>query len=184
MSDLDALESVLAKDGALIAAVGPDQLSAPTPCPEYAVHDLVNHLVRWVKLFDASANGRSFDIEAAPVESDDPATDFQRSATSLISGWRSGGVDRTVPMTGGDLPAQMVLSMTLMEYLAHGCDLAMATGQPVPFSDTELAIGLERAQGTLPEQYRGEGQPFGLIIDVPDAAPVLHRFLGFMGRAA
>lgn len=184
MSDLDVLESVLAKDEALIAAVGSDQLPAPTPCPEYAVRDLVNHLVRWVKLFDASANGQSFDIEAAPVQSDDPATDFQRSATSLISGWRSGGLDRTVPMTGGELPAQMVLSMTLMEYLAHGCDLAMATGEPVPFTDAELAVGLERAQGTLPEQYRGEGQPFGLIIDVPQAAPVLHRFLGFMGRVA
>lgn len=184
MSDVDVLESVLAKDGALIAAVGPDQLTAPTPCSEYTVRDLVNHLVRWVRLFDASANGRSVPIDSAPVETEDPATDFQRSASSLISGWRRGGLDRTVPMTGGDLPARMVVSMMLMEYLAHGCDLAMATGQPVPFSDPELTVGLERAQSTLPEQYRGEGQPFGVIIDVPETAPVLDRFLGFMGRAA
>ena len=52
MSDVDVLESVLAKDEALVAAVGGAQLSAPTPCPNYTVHDLVNHIVRWVKVFD------------------------------------------------------------------------------------------------------------------------------------
>ncbi len=184
MSDIDVLESVLAKDEALIAAVRPDQLGAPTPCPDYEVRDLLNHIVGWLQVFDASANERSYSGDPAAYVSDDPLTDFRTSATSLVAGWRSGGVDRTVQMTGGDLPAQMVLSMALMEYLAHGSDLAAATGQTVPFSDAELAVGLERAQVTLPDQYRGDGKPFGKIIDVPESAPVLDRFRGFLGRPA
>jgi hypothetical protein len=57
-----------------------------------------------------------------------------------------------------------------------------ATNQAVPFSDAEVGLVLERGQATLPDQYRGEGKPFGYVIDVPEDAPVLHRFLGFMGR--
>ncbi len=72
--------------------------------------------------------------------------------------------------------------MTLVEYLTHGRDLALATSQAVPFSDPEVALVLARARSTLTEQYRGEGKPFGCIIDVPDDASVLDRFLGFMGR--
>jgi hypothetical protein len=52
----------------------------------------------------------------------------------------------------------------------------------VPFSDAEVGLVLERAQATLPDQYRGEDKAFGYRIDVPEDAPVLHRFLGFMGR--
>lgn len=49
LSDVDVLESVLTKDAALLAAVRPEQLGAPTPCPEYDVHALVNHIVGWLR---------------------------------------------------------------------------------------------------------------------------------------
>jgi uncharacterized protein (TIGR03086 family) len=184
VSDIDVLESVLAKDESILAAVRPDQLAAPTRCPDYDVRHLMNHIVGWLQVFDASAAGRTFDGDPGSFVSEDPAADFDRISASLIAAWRQHGVDRTVQMTGGELPAQMVLSMSLIEYLAHGCDLASATGQAVPFTDDELAVGLERAERTLPDQYRGEGKPFGRIVDVPESAPVLDRFLGFMGRAA
>ncbi len=49
--------------------------------------------------------------------------------------------------------------MTLMEYLTHGFDLAKATDQTAPFSEEELALTLERARATLPDQYRAKGSP-------------------------
>ncbi|MGH3813110.1 MAG: maleylpyruvate isomerase N-terminal domain-containing protein [Pseudonocardiaceae bacterium] len=49
MSDIDVLETVLAKDAALLAAVSPEQLSAPTPCPEYDVQALVNQVTPGVR---------------------------------------------------------------------------------------------------------------------------------------
>lgn len=47
---------------------------------------------------------------------------------------------------------------------------------------TKLELVLERAAVTLPDQHRGEGQPFGLRIEVPDTAPAVDRQRGFMGR--
>ncbi|MGH3774953.1 MAG: TIGR03086 family metal-binding protein [Pseudonocardiaceae bacterium] len=182
MSDVDVLESVLAKDTALLAAIRPEQLSAPTPCPEYDVQALANHIVGGLQVFAAAANGRIFEGDPANFVSTDPVTDFQTAAADLLAGWCAGGVDRTVRLTGLELPAQMALAMTLMEYVTHGCDLATATGQTPPFSEAELALTLERARATLPGQYRGEGKPFGHAIEVAQDAPVLDHLLGFMGR--
>lgn len=182
MSDVDVLERVLAKDVKLLAAVLPEQLRAPTPCAEYDVEALVNHIVGSLRVFAASAAGRAADWDPGSFHSTDPVADFQSAATELIAGWRAGGVDRTVPLIGTEFPAQMVLAMTLMEFVTHGCDLARATDQTAPFTDDELAMTLERAHATLPDQYRGEGKAFGNVIEVPQDAPVLDRLMGFMGR--
>ncbi|MGH3813109.1 MAG: TIGR03086 family metal-binding protein [Pseudonocardiaceae bacterium] len=133
-------------------------------------------------MFAAAANGRAFEGDPTSFASTDPVTDFQTAAARLIAGWRVGGVDRTVRLAGPELPAQMVLAMTLMEYVTHGCDLAMATGQTAPFSEAELALTLERARATLPDQYRGEGKAFGPAIEVAEDAPLIDRLLGFMGQ--
>jgi hypothetical protein len=45
VSEIDLLESVPAKSGSLIAVVGADQWGRPTPCPDYDVRGLVDHMV-------------------------------------------------------------------------------------------------------------------------------------------
>lgn len=182
MTDIDVLESVLAKDQELIRSVAPDHLGDGTMCPDYDVHGMINHIVGWSRVFAAAANGRTFDGDPSDYHGDDPAVDFAAISDDMITGWREGGVDRKVTMTGSEQPAQLALNMSLMEYVAHGCDLALGSGQPVPFTDEELTVALERGRETLPEQYRGEGMPFGHIVEIPDEAPVVDKFLGFMGR--
>ncbi len=39
------LDRAIATGGAVIAGVGPDQLTAPTPCPEMDVRAMLSHLV-------------------------------------------------------------------------------------------------------------------------------------------
>lgn len=182
MVDFEVLESVLAKDQVLIESVSPHQLHLPTPCPDYDVNMLVNHIIGWLQRFEAGVNGRIFDANPEKFVSDNPVNDFRNASKGLLAGWSKGGIDRIVHLGNADLPGKMVMSMTLTEYLTHGCDLAIATDQVIPFSEEEISLVLERAQATLGEQYRGEGKPFGHIIDVPESAPPLDRFLGFMGR--
>ncbi|NNN13864.1 MAG: TIGR03086 family protein [Acidimicrobiaceae bacterium] len=182
MADFEVLESVLDKDLILIENVGPQQLHLPTPCPEYDVNMLVNHIIGWLQRFESGVNGRTFDGDPGKFVSSNPVNDFRNASAGLLAGWSKGGIERTVRLGNSDLPGKMVMSMTLTEYLTHGCDLAVATDQAVPFSEEEIALVLERASATLGEQYRGEGKPFGHIVDVTESAPLLDRFLGFMGR--
>jgi uncharacterized protein (TIGR03086 family) len=184
MDDIDLLSDVLDKTGDLIAGVAPDRLDRSTPCPDYDVRAMVDHLVGWVQVFAAAAGGRTYEGDPSAVHAgDDPAGEFRASAADLVAGWREHGVDRTVTLAGGGgQPGEVVLNMTLMEYLTHGWDLAVGSGQPVPYTDDEAEQVLARAQATLPPQYRGEGMAFGEIVPVPDDAPAVDRLIGFMGR--
>lgn len=184
MTEIDLLSSVMAKTGDLVAGVSPDRLDAPTPCPDYDVRGLVDHLMGGVQAFAASANGTTYEGDPWAVRAgDDPGAEFRAAADRLVAGWREHGFDRKIVFMGGDgQPAEMVFNMTLMEYLTHGWDLAVATGQPVPYTEDEAAEVLHRAEGTLPPQYRGGEMPFGEIVPVPDDAPAVDRLAGFMGR--
>jgi uncharacterized protein (TIGR03086 family) len=183
MDDIELLERVLDKTGTIVAAVTPDQYDDPTPCPDYDVKALVNHITGWVQSFAEGANNRTYEGDpSAYVAGDDPGAEFRAAAAKLVDGWRTHGTDREVGLMGGGMPGKMVLDMTIMEYLTHGWDLATATRQPIPFTEEEAEDALQRAQGTLPPQYRGEGQPFGDIVEVPDTAPAVDRFIGFLGR--
>ena len=181
MDEIDLLASVMDKAAGLVAGVRADQWELPTPCPDWNVRALVEHMVGWTRVFEAAANGRKYDGDPGAYRlAADAAEEFRASADNVVAGWKAGGLDRTVSLTSGDLPASMVFNMTLMEYVTHGWDLASATGQPVPFTDDEAEQTLTRAQATLQPQFRGAaiGQP----VAVPDDAPPLSRLVAFMGR--
>ena len=180
MSDVDVLEAVLRKDEALIVGMGPEHAQRRTDCPDYDVAGLVEHLVQWMTSFASAAEGAGAAESTGPPQA--AAADFREQAQRCIAAWREQGTDRVVPFMTSELPGSAVLSMALMEFVTHGLDLARATDQPVPFTDDELELVLARAAVTLPDQYRGEGQPFGPRIDVPDTAPAVDRLRGFMGR--
>lgn len=178
------LAGVLAKTGDLVEGVGTDLLSLPTPCHDYDVEALVDHLVGWLLLFESGCHGRSHDGDPGRYKCGaDPAAEFRAAAADLVAGWERYGFDREVAVTGSrKLPAETVFNMTLMEYMTHGWDLAVATGRPVPFTEAEAAETLTRAEATLPPQYRGENMPFGEIVPVDGNAPAVDRLVAFLGR--
>jgi len=181
MDELLLLEGILTKTGTLLDGVGDDQWALPTPCPEYDVEALTNHILGWVQVFAAGSSGTTYDGDPSAYEHGDaPGDDFRAAATTLLAGWRGHGTDREISVAGGMSPGPMVLNMTLMEYLTHGWDLATATGQPVPFTEEEGELVLGRAQQTLPDEYRG--QAFGHQVPVDDGAPAVDRMVAFLGR--
>ncbi len=135
-------------------------------------------------MFEAGSEGHTFEGDPSEYHiDDDPAAQFRSSADALIASWGEHGLDRDVAISSGaKMPGQMVFNMTVMEYLAHGWDLATATDQPVPYTDEEAADVLARAKVTLPPEYQGEGQAFGAVVEVPDDASAVDRFMGFVGR--
>jgi len=190
MNGIALLSGVLSKTGDLIeGAEGAEGAEAgrrgsPTPCEEYDVGALVDHLVGWLLLFEARCDGRAYEADPARHRcGPDPAGEFRAASAGLVAGWEKYGFDREIALTGeSGLPAAMVFDMALMEFTVHGWDLAMATGRPVPFTEREAAEVLARAEATLPPQYRGEGMAFGPIVPVAEDAPAVDRLAGFLGR--
>jgi uncharacterized protein (TIGR03086 family) len=183
MSETELLADVLAKTGDVIAGVRPEQWRLPTPCPDYDVTALVEHMVGWIQVFEAGSQERNYEGDPSAYHCGaDPAAEFRTAAAGVVAGWEEHGLDRPVRTSGGESPGPMVFNMTVMEYLAHGWDLAVATGQPVAYTEQECSEALSRAEATLPPEYQGEGMPFGAIVPTEPAAPAVDRFVAFMGR--
>jgi uncharacterized protein (TIGR03086 family) len=174
LTDVDLLESVLAKTGAIIAGVEPEQARLPSPCEEMDVTRLVDHLVGWAAAFAARVNGEPLEGDPnALVAGADPAGEFSVAACGLVSAYRADRPDaRSLPV-----------GMLLMEYLGHGWDLATATAQPTGFTAAEASRALELGRTMLKPEYRGPGKTFGLELPSADTDPPIDQLVAFLGRS-
>ena len=182
MTDIRVLKAVLDKTAEVVSGVPPQAGSAATPCDEYTVDQLVHHIVSWVKVFAGAGAGDPPPTDPEAVEIIDPAAEFKVAAARAVESYARRTDDEPVTLTSGSMPAAASVAMMTGEYLAHGWDLAIATGQPVPYTDEEAEVARVGLAPLLSPEYRGAGMPFGDVVDVPDHASALDKFLGFAGR--
>ncbi|MBD0689883.1 TIGR03086 family protein [Streptomyces sp. CBMA123] len=180
---VERIERAAATAGVLIAGIGPAQWKLPTPCADWDVTALVNHLVGGINLYVGRLTGT--DPGRAHEDDwlgDDPVAAYRAAAAADLAAWRRpGALDRTVTIALGELPGEFAATVHLTELAVHGADIAVATGQE-KLLDTELLTGLLAAiQGLGVDPYRVPGI-FGPKAPVPEDAPVHLRLLAHLGR--
>lgn len=182
---LDLLAATLERTAAVLAGVRPEQLDGPTPNEGFTVAALIDHLVAWAEVFAASAADTAYEGDPMSLHVADLGEARQRytaAAATIVQAWRTHGTDREVSSYfGGRTPGAMSFAMTVMEELAHGWDLAVATGQNPDFPEAAAELALDAARRYLLPEYRGP-ESFGAEVPVPERAPALDRYLGFVGR--
>jgi uncharacterized protein (TIGR03086 family) len=92
--------------------------------------------------------------------------------------------NRTTAQSGSSPPSSSSPSTRyIQEVLAHGWDLAQATGQPAE-GDPELATwALAISRRILPPEIRGqEGVPFGPVVEAPAGAGPYTQLAAWLGR--
>ncbi|GAA1891450.1 TIGR03086 family metal-binding protein [Asanoa iriomotensis] len=161
-----------------------DQLANKTPCTEYDVRALINHLLFWGP--SLAAAGRKESVPPPPADADLAAGDWRGRLLALLdemtSSWAppSAWEGETSMGTPQMLPAPVMGEMIVGELAVHGWDLAVATGQRLELP----ADLLTHLHGTIlagVEQGREMGM-YGPEITVPADAPTLDRILGLTGR--
>ena len=182
----DLLAAVLTDLETVVGGIRPEQLHDATPCTEYDVAQLREHVLGWLTTF---ASGFADPGGQAPRGSlggyqvpADPAAEVQAAAGTLTGALRAGAAGRPLRLGSSAMPGEMALGMILWEYQVHGWDLARATGQPwsPPAAAAEESLGF--APGMLTEDYQGDGKAFARRVSVPASAPPLDRLLGLSGR--
>ncbi len=176
----DDLARALRDVGHLIAKVRHDQWIAPTPCTDWTVHDLVNHLVGMNLVFAALLSDQT-PPERGDRLHDDPLGAYHDSSAALQNAFEQPGVlERTYRGPLGTATGAERLQIRMYDLLAHGWDLAQATGQPadLPEELAEQALIFVRVQ--LASQPRA-GR-FGPAQTVAGDASAIDRLVAFLGR--
>ncbi|HEY0805355.1 MAG TPA: TIGR03086 family metal-binding protein [Pseudonocardiaceae bacterium] len=179
-ASVDQLALVLDENDRLVAAVRSDQWDAPTPCTDWTVRDLLNHVAGGNRMFAAALRGEP---RPAPQPADDLVTAVRDSTKDVVAAFRLPGVlAREVTVPFGTVPGAVALHLRITEILVHGWDLARATGQPVRFPadiiEQELAFTRGAIAGVPPER-----RPFAPEQSVADDAPALDRLAALLGRS-
>ena len=157
---------------------GPGDRDKPTPCADYTVHDLAEHLMGSVRSLGGMAGAEiPEEIEAADAE------DWMAQAVEpCLAAWRARGLDGELPFAGGTAPASIPAGILSLEFLIHAWDFARATGQTIdpPAALVDYVQGI--AEETIRPEYRGPDKGFAEIVAAPDANP-LEQLMAFTGRA-
>jgi uncharacterized protein (TIGR03086 family) len=160
--------------------VGDDQLGERTPCADYTVRDLLNHLLHVVINFQALAAEKVADFTTTPdYLSGDWRSRFADETVRLVDAWTLPGADEGVSGTM-NLPARTMGSMVLLDLTVHAWDLARATGQDFTADAASVqALGaLMEEMGPTARQMKVFGEPF----PVPDRASTFDTLLAATGR--
>lgn len=176
--------------GRVVAGIRDDQLTAPTPCPDYTAGDLLEHVLGLTRAFTAAAApvppaGDAPDGGQPPAGDasrlpGDWRTRMSREIPALAAAWRQPGAWSGMRRAGGvDLPAEVAAVVALDEITLHGWDLAVATGQDYEPDPATVPVVQQFVDSFDADNRAGL---FGPVVAVSASAPGWERMLGQAGR--
>ncbi|WP_405720189.1 TIGR03086 family metal-binding protein [Streptomyces sp. NBC_01537] len=183
------LEPAARRIAALAEGVTDDQLEAPTPCPGYAVRNMLGHLLGLSVAFrDAGRKELGERTGTAPgtvlPDIDDDGNwrgELPKALDELAATWREPGAWEGMTQAGGiTFPAAEAGRVAVDELVVHGWDLARATGQA--YAPDTASLEASCAMLAAFADDRPPGGAFGPVVAVAAGAPLLDRVIGLSGR--
>jgi uncharacterized protein (TIGR03086 family) len=171
--ELTVLRRALDQLSDLLADVRPEASGDPTPCTEWTVQDLVDHVVAAPTRLARMLRGEPIDWSApTPPAGEDSAATFRANADDLLSAWR----DHDGPADDAGLDWQ------LAELAVHTWDLATAVHVPTSSLDPQVAErGFAFMGSSLTPANRAPA--FGPQQPVLEGADTYERIAAFAGRS-
>lgn len=187
MEDLRVLHKRAGEEfGRRVARIGDGQWTLPTPCDDWDVRALVNHLVnenRWVT--ELVTEGRTVaevgDRYDGDLLGDDPKGAWHESMDEAVTAFAGAdALDRTVHLSFGDVPGREYASELVSDLTVHAWDLAAAIDDDDALDPELVSFTFDLWRGRE-ELLQGSGL-FADPVDVPSDADEQTRLLAFLGR--
>jgi uncharacterized protein (TIGR03086 family) len=185
MDVIEQLETILPSVDEMAGRVTPDQFDNATPCANFRVRDLFDHMIGGASQFAPQLRGTE------PTDAVDPNTlrDDERPAalkaalTELLGAVNApGALGRTVTLPFGEVPGQVLARFLTVDGMVHAWDLAQATGQEYNPPPALAATVLATAHDLIAPEMR-DGDTFAAEAAVGDDAPPLIHLVAFTGRS-
>ena len=177
MDPIAQLEQLGPHLGAVVAGITSDQLDNPTPCAEFAVRGVLEHMITGATAFAAAYRGEE------PVETDlrDPLGSFGPVLGDLVAAiTAAGALDRIVHAPFSDVPGDTFARFVVLDGLVHGWDLATATRQVYEPPDELVAEAHAFARRTI-DPLR-DGDTFADAVEPTPGASPIQRLANYTGR--
>jgi uncharacterized protein (TIGR03086 family) len=178
---------VLDEANRVVAGITPDQLGNASPCTEWTVRDVLNHITTGATMFAVCVrDGAIGDEQMVALMTEDALGDDYRgafraaSADAMAAFQEPGAVDRMVTLPFGTMPAGVAIDIAVFDVAIHTWDLAHASGQPMQLDPDTLATAYALAQAMMPDM-RANGV-VGDEVDVAPDAPLEDRLAALAGR--
>jgi len=162
----------------VLVNVTSDQLSSPTPCPQWDVKALIDHVIAGNQRVVERAGG-----QVAPLPEDRSAAHRASASAALATFTDPQALTRTYRLPIGEVPGTVFVELRTSDLLTHAWDLAMATGQPTDL-DPELAeyvLAFSKQMMSRPG-LRGDGRPFAEEQPCGEERTAADRVAAFLGR--
>jgi uncharacterized protein (TIGR03086 family) len=161
-----------------------DQWAEATPCGDWDVRALVDHLItgneRFVKRLVGAQPGPPTDRSGATAK--DLVDDYERTNAEVLETFAKPGVmQRVSEWPIGPLPGSDALGLKITETLTHGWDLQQALGTTIDFDSRTIEDAYAWSGPMLSRIPEGRN-PFGTPQESPEHAPPLDRLAALLGR--
>jgi uncharacterized protein (TIGR03086 family) len=180
----DVHRDALAATGHIVNNISASQLGDATPCDDYDVAGLLQHLISGNYWVVPLVEGKTIDDVGDAIDSKRYGpSDYDASASAAdVAFSEPGAMQKPVAVSYGPVPAEIYAGHRFLDVLIHGWDLAKATDQDTRL-DPELVDACWEVITPQIDLLKGSGM-FGSEIAVPDDADPQTRLLATLGRRA
>lgn len=181
MDPIAQLDTIVPLLNDLVASLDGDRLDAPTPCADFDVRQVLEHMVGGATAFAAAFRGEASSSPPADATGD-VLGGFGPAMANLQDAMRSpGALDRTIAAPFGEVPGETFARFVALDGLVHGWDIATATGQSYdPPADVVAEVDAF-ARIAIGEEMR-DGDTFAAPAEAPAGASPIVRLVAFTGR--
>ncbi|MGP3970911.1 TIGR03086 family metal-binding protein [Streptomyces sp. 6N223] len=185
MELVEAFDRGLEEFGRRVHRVRGDQWDDGTPCTEWSVRDLVNHLTGehlWAPwLLRGATLEEVGDRYDGDVLGQDPVAAWdEAAAASHEAVHEPGALKGRVHTSGGLTPAEEYLRQMILDLTVHAWDLARGIGADDRLDDGLVALVWDYAKDTVPA-WQGFGM-FDPPVETPASASRQDRLVALLGR--
>jgi uncharacterized protein (TIGR03086 family) len=161
----------------VLVNVTSNQLSSPTPCPEWDVKALIDDVVAGNRRVVERAGGH-----VPPLPEDLGAAHRASAKAAQETFAEPQALTRTYELPIVELPGTAFIGLRTGDLLAHASDLGIATGRPTDFDPERAEYVLAFSKQMMSPGLRGDGRPFGEEQHCGDERPAADRVAAFLGR--
>lgn len=169
----------------VIQHVSLDDMNKPTPCSEWNVRQLLNHIVSEVAWIKPLLHGKTIDEVGGVLDGDllgdTPAEAWQAYKQEAQQAVTNAKPDTIAHLSYADKPAQAYIAEVSADMIVHGWDLARAIGLEYVIEDTIAQQCLDATKDIMPS-----GRQYGFIgpaITVANNASAAEKMLAEFGRS-